>query len=353
MDNVTWALFNVRTGARVTFLREYEPMDALLMAQLIDEELSSMIDSGLYAVNQVDTEPAQAKLAEEGGAERQQIIGYVLGRGNDTKLKRQMPRLYLYVDWRPYSPYTVFHEKLDTLPPDIVAEIADYRKAFDGNTKPELLPGALQAPEKTQAEAAGLFHPCNFEAIVEPELDRSGQPKKNSGGYVIHRYVSSVGAIAPAAPAATTATTNGNGKNHTEKLASRPTLNTLHALGTTYYGDGWDTKRLALVKNRGASRDPAVEISSSNDLYQSEAEMLCAGIEKMTRTQIEKLWQEMKLPARERKDLVAGATEQRYTDLEAVGGVLLTRVAGATEALYSTYLLEQQTNLADAEEIPF
>lgn len=352
MDNATWSLFNVRTGARVTFLREYEEMDSLSMGQLIDEELHAMIDSGLYAVNQVDTEPAQTKLAEENGAEKQQIIGYVLGRGNDTKLKKQMPRLYLYVDWRPYSPYTVFHEKLDTLPPDIVKEIADYRKAFDGNTKPELLPGALQAPEKSQAESAGLFHACNFEAIVEPELDRSGQPKKNTGGYIIHRYVSSVGAIAPA-PATTTTTTNGNG--HKEPLANRLTLNTLHALGTTYYGDGWDAKRLTLVQNRGANREPAMEISSSNDLYQSEAEMLCTGIEKMTRAQIEKLWQEMKLPARERKDMVAGATEQRYTDLAAVGGVALTKVANACAALYDAYLNQQANATSNAldEDIPF
>lgn len=370
MSNAMFGLFHRGTGVRVTFQIDWIDHDQEYNAFL--DEVGAAINTALangYVLEQAATMPAQEKQAANNGAETQTIVGMVFGKGMDKKLNQIMPRLYLYVDHRPYAAFTIFHEKIATLPAAI------QKIAAPLVTQPMI--GELQAPEKQQAINTGLFHAVNFQINVEPDTDRDGNPKKNQGGYTIYRYVSSVGA--PEAPqqaqsnsghnsttngATPQAAANGVAKGQGSAVANgtysatvgRKTLAVLNSLGTYLYADGWDAKRHELAEWCGNQRTPPVHLASSNDLTEAEADLLIKGMENSIRRDCNNMFKDMKLGPQAQADLIADCNDRKVRDLNLISGVSLTHTANAIGAMYQEWVnhaMTEQEPTDLTQDIPF
>ena len=376
MSNAMFGLFHRATGVRVTFQLDWidDEQDYASFLSSVDAALNMTLANG-YVLEQSATMPAASKEAASNGAEVHRIVGMVFGKGMDKKLKMIMPRLYLYVEHRPYAAYTIFHEKIATLPAAI------QKLAAPLVAQPML--GELQAPEKAQAIATGLYREVDFQINVEPDRDHDGTPRKNSGGYTIYRYVSSVGVDAPvtqqespqqAQPAngynpttngtAQRAATNGAAKRDDKPVANgkyAPTMGkgtraALNSLGTYLYSDGWDAKRHELAAWCGNQRQPAVHLESSNDLTEAEADLLITGMENAIRRDCAAMFKDMKLGPQAQADMIADCNDRKVRDLNLLSNVALTHAANAIAAMYQQWINQQMTEPEPTDltqDIPF
>lgn len=343
MSNAQYGLFDKSTGVRVQFQLDWTEEDGGSFDEFCNSVGASIqvaLANG-YVLAQADTLPAVEKAATTDGTEIHEIVGVVFGKGMDTKLKKVMPRLYLYLDHRPYSAYTIFHEKIDTLPPAI------QQLAAPLVAQPMI--GELQAPEKQAVINSGIYHQVNFKVVVEPMKDDSGAVKKNQGGYTLFKYVSSVDGAPPAPtqqPAPSTQPTVEI------KLAARSTLNTLHALGTCMYADDWDNKRASLVAYAGSKRVPRAELTSSNELSEAEATQLIKGIEGKIRDGLAILLNTMQLSTDAAKQIIKTTNNHKIDTLDGLFGVPLTKAADKINALFKEWQEKFGNDSLDAD-IPF
>ncbi len=340
MSNAQYGLFDQQTGVRVQFQLDWTEEDGSTFDEFCNSVGASIqvaLANG-YVLAQADTLPAAEKAASQSGAEIQEIVGLVFGKGMDKKLKKIMPRLYLYLAHRPYCAHIIFHEKIDTLPAAIQKIVAPLV------AQPML--GELQAPEKQVAQNTGVYHEVDFKINVEPEMDETGAVKKNQGGYTIYRYVSSVDGTTPAPAPAPAPTTAAAAPVH------RSTLTTLHALGTCMYADGWDNKRASLVAYSGQRRTPPATLTSSNDLTEAEAVALTRGIEGKIRDGLAVLLNTMQLSNDAAKQLIKDCNNHKIDNLDRLFGVPLTHAASAINAMFQEWQAGQGSDTLD-NDIPF
>lgn len=328
-------------GLRVSILLKPEEVDFLdgtNLQEAIDIELNNFAEAG-YTIAQPADPSVAAQL--EDGEKVETITGIVFGKGNDTKLKQVMPRLYLFQDHRPYKAFTLFHEHIATLP----TAIQELCKPLVDN--PGL--GEMQPPEKDQARKAGVYHECNFDIVVEPERNRDGSIMYSKNGeYIIYRYVRSVdGPQEQPTPAVTETAGHRNGNGKSAKL-TEVQRNTIHALGTTYSGDKWDDNREAMVKWYGKERKPSANINSLNDLTTKEAADFQKRLEDKTTQAIKDIAKGIGMSNAELDNLCVTAEEKPLNQLR---GVALSHILKEMLKAQQEWQSKQQVEFA--ESVPF
>lgn len=343
--NAQFRLFDTKTGLPINFLVEEGETPDVEWAQQLVAGIDSLLASELFVTQQ----PVQE--GQEEGAKTEQIVGYVLGKGMDRKLDKPMPKLYLYVSYRPFAAYTIFHEYISYLPADLQKEIAPFLKAFDEEgTQIDLAPGQLQAPAKEQAQQSGIYKDCNLTITVTPAKQHDGSVKRNSGGYIIYEYKpnNNNGATKPDASQNVNGSTGAQTQTQAMTAEQHPIF---HALGTALYGDTWNEKRIELTEFYGSKRNPPADIKSSKDLTKTETTQLIRGMEEKIRSAIKGAHQEMRWST---NDLVAAMREadtpsNNLTDLH---GVPLSKLARVVARKLDSYRLGE-IDMPTSNEIPF
>lgn len=333
--NAQFRLFDTATGLPVSVVVEQGETISIEWIQQLMAGVDEILQTGMFDTKQHDPRQSEGQGAAD-GSKVETIIGYVLGKAMDKRLKKPMPRLFLYVEYRPFAAYTVFHEYIPTLPAGFLAEIKDYLAAFDKpEAKMDVLPGQLQAPAKDQAQATGIYRECLFDIAVTPALDYDGNIKTNSGGYAIFEYK----------PGLESSQGHADQRDAQVSTLSDATKGTLHALGMAFYGDEWDNKRTAMVK--------VFKKASSNDLTEEEAGQIIAGIEKRSRETVLTAISDMNMSTQQVRALYK---DYNVVNIDGAYGVKLSKIVTHVGGLYEKWKREQeakQRGVDFATDIPF
>lgn len=114
------------------------------------------------------------------------IIGYMWGKFKDSKNNdTYTPCLHLYNTRQKYKAYTIYPEKLDSVPANVLA------------TRPKLIKDCVLVPPPTaDAKADRDFHPWNVTINITPKLNDDGTLWKNEKGYAQYYYAGVTGVTA-------------------------------------------------------------------------------------------------------------------------------------------------------------
>lgn len=202
-----------------------------------------------------------------------QAIGYLWTQFNNRKTNALDTCLAIYTERGLFKGYTVYPESFDKLPQDVM------------QTMPDDPAGALpMAPDKEKALTMKAFKPWRVTINITPRLGHDGEPVRNDKGYIVYLFDGVAGkeqAVAaqpePNKPpvrlsAHAEAVNLDKAKVSPELLKAR---HTFHALGSTLYGEEWDTIRHKAVAKEG--------YQSSNDMPMDAIEKMILRLEKATR----------------------------------------------------------------------
>jgi hypothetical protein len=178
------------------------------------------------------------------GEKVEKIAGYVVGQYKDKNAGKYMPCVHLYADdARVYKCATIYPENFGQLPFNVTNQ-----KQCD-------------APPKIEdAKLKGYFYDCEFEIVVEPELDYdTGEVKRNEKNYIQYKFKNVKGAA-------------HRGGMTTDKEAIAPTESDPH--------DGLEDWAAQALPLRAAQDDKRIELRKEisllgNELYPTKWYDVC------------------------------------------------------------------------------
>lgn len=304
--------------------------------------------ANLYSAGFTDepTTPAE-------GGEEHTVTAYVLGLANDKNTGGKQPCIFCYTDYFDMCAFVLYSNHIEMLPFEV-----ERTQPWQG-----------WRPPKADAEGAGWLIPCEPFTVTqevmtdwktgEPLLYEDGPGKGKPKKFISHINGQPVPRNGDSAPVnqVTPVPVNGNGNGHKPAPRNQVTEDqpfdddsagpgmtdaekaTLHALGTTLYAKGWDTKRAELCKHLG--------VNSSNELTSAQARKLIHGMER-------KLYEQLCQAAGTKKLSIEAAheitkSERNGKPLDKLTGVALTKAY----RLIDDYVPFDMESTEEVKELPF